>query len=60
MSTIVSRRTDSCAFAPPPMRRSMIESERLGSPIVCAPGSALPFVRASEPSTRTVLGDVSG
>jgi hypothetical protein len=60
MSTTVSRRIESCALAPPPTRRSMIESERLGWPIVCAPGSAFFFVRASEPSTRIVFGEVSG
>ena len=31
-----------------------------GSPILFAPGSLLSFVRASEPSTRIVFGDVSG
>jgi hypothetical protein len=37
-----------------------MESDRLASPMVCAPGSAVSFVRASEPSTRIVFGDVSG
>ena len=37
-----------------------MESLRLGSPIVWAPGSAPSFVRASEPSTRIVFGVVSG
>ena len=60
MSTTVSRRIESWALAPPPTRRSMIESDRLVSPIVCAPGSAFSFVRASEPSTRIVFGVVSG
>ena len=60
MSTTVSRRIDSCALAPPPIRSSMIESDRLDWPIVCAPGSPFPFTRASEPRTRIVFGDVSG
>jgi hypothetical protein len=38
---------------------SMIVSERLGWPILLAPGSFEPLVRASEPSTRIVFGEVS-
>src|SRR3954452_17450292 len=61
MSTTVSRRIDSVAFLPPPIRRSRIESLREGPlPIVVAPGSLLPLGRASEPSTRIVFGEVSG
>src|SRR3954452_9118506 len=62
MSTTVSRRIDSVAFFPPPMRRSRIESLRDGPPlpIVVAPGSLLPLARASEPRTRIVFGEVSG
>jgi hypothetical protein len=56
-STTVSRGIESDALAPPPIRSSMIESERLGPP---EPGSARPFVRASEPSTRIVFAPVSG
>src|SRR5439155_7559879 len=44
---------------PPPVRISMIVSERLG-PLVLAPGSLLVFWRRSEPSTRMLLADVSG
>ena len=58
MSTTVSRGIESCAFRPPPMRISMIVSARDGPPTE-APGSALPSVRASEPSTRIVFGEVS-
>ena len=58
MSTIVSRGIESDAFAPPPMRSSMIESERLGAPSL--PGSAVDSLRASLPSTRIVLAPVSG
>ena len=49
---------DSRPEAPPPARSSRIESARLGPPIF-APGSARPFVRASEPSTRMVFAVVS-
>ena len=59
MSTTVSRGMESEAFAPPPVRISMIESDRDGPPI-CEPGSASPLVRASEPSTRIVLAPTSG
>ena len=59
MSTTVSRGIESVALAPPPTRISRIESEREGEPIVFAPASLVPLVRASEPSTSTVLGDVS-
>ena len=59
MSTIVSRAIDRRLFAPPPIRISMIESER-PLPVVCAPGSALALLRTSEPSTRTFVGDHSG
>src|SRR4051794_26105935 len=60
MSTTVSRGIDRRADAPPPVRISRIESERLGAPIVLAPGSAWPFTRASDPRTRIVLLLVSG
>jgi hypothetical protein len=38
---------------------SMIVSDRDGWPILLAPGSLESFVRASEPRTRIVFGDVS-
>jgi hypothetical protein len=59
MSTTVSRGIDRRAEAPPPARMSRIVSERDGVPIFVAPGSFDVFVRASDPSTRIVLGDVS-
>ena len=60
MSTTVSRGIESVAFLPPPIRSSRIESDRDAWPILFAPGSLESLVRASEPSTNTVLGDVSG
>src|SRR3954468_17974027 len=60
MSTTVSRGIDRRADAPAPVRISRIESDRLGAPIVLAPGSAWPFTRASDPNTRIVLLLVSG
>ena len=60
MLTTVSRGIESVELLPPPTRISTIESERLGWPILFAPGSLESFVRASEPSTRIVFGDVSG
>ena len=55
----VSRGIDRRADFPPPTRMSMIVSERLGWPISLAPGSLEFLVRASEPSTRIVFGEVS-
>ena len=49
---------ESDALAPPPIRSSMIESERLGAPSL--PGSAVDSLRASLPSTRIVFAPVSG
>ena len=60
MSTTVSRGIESVELWPPPIRISRIESEREGWPILFAPGSLEPLVRASEPSTRIVFGEVSG
>ena len=60
ISTTVSRGIESVALLPPPIRSSRIESDRDGVPILFAPGSLLSLVRASEPSTRIVFGDVSG
>ena len=59
MSTTVSRGIESRADFPPPTRMSMIVSDRDGWPILLAPGSLESFVRASEPSTRIVFGEVS-
>ncbi len=59
MSTTVSRGIESVAFAPPPTRISMIESDRDGEPMTFAPASLVPLVRASEPSTRIVFALVS-
>ena len=59
MSTIVSRGIERRADFPPPTRMSMIVSDRDGWPILLAPGSFEFFVRASEPSTRIVFGEVS-
>src|SRR5215471_19732748 len=59
ISSTVSRGIDRRAACPPPVRISMIESERLG-PEVLAPGSLLFFWRRSEPSTRMLLAEVSG
>src|SRR4051794_41832773 len=59
MSATVSRGIDRRPLWPPPMRMSMIESDRLG-PLVDAPGSLEPFARWSEPRTRTVVGDSGG
>jgi hypothetical protein len=57
-STTVSRGIDSEAFFPPPMRMSMMLSERPRPPTV-EPGSAVERVRASDPRTRMVFGEVS-
>ena len=59
ISTTVSRGIDRRAACPPPVRISMIVSERPG-PVVSAPGSFEFFWRRSEPSTRMLLADVSG
>jgi hypothetical protein len=57
----VSRKIDSVAFLPPPIRSSRIESDRDGPlPIVVAPCSLVPFARASEPRMRIVFGATSG
>src|SRR3984957_19493231 len=52
MLTQVSRGIDSRREVPPPIRQSMIESERM--PPAKAPGSLEPFGRWSSPSTSTV------
>src|SRR3954462_4743798 len=59
MSASVSRAMDRRAFAPPPTRSSMIESERPGA-LVEAPGSAVDAPRRSDPRTRMVCGLVRG
>ena len=59
ISTTVSRGIERRAACPPPVRISMIESERPG-PVVSACGSLLFFWRRSEPSTRMLLAEVSG
>ena len=55
----MSRGIDSLAECPPPVRTSIITSERLGPP-TSAPGSLLPTGRASDPSTRMFVADSSG
>src|SRR3981081_743698 len=59
MVTIVSRGMDRREFLPPPTRINMMESLRLG-PLGDRPGPFEPLGRWSEPSTRTLLGLVSG
>ena len=59
ISANVSRGIESREAFPPPTRISRIVSERLGPPTL-APGSFVPLVRASEPSTRMLFGEVSG
>src|SRR3954449_9758318 len=58
MSTTVSRGIESFALCPPPERRSMMLSDRLG-PETVAPGSRVPGERRSEPRTSVVCGLVS-
>ena len=50
-STTVSRGIDSRREVPPPIRNSMIVSERLPASLVFAPGSLEPFGRWSVPRT---------
>src|SRR4051794_26638298 len=60
MSTTVSRGIESLAEWPRPERMSMIVSERDGPPQPDDPQSGAFLERASDPSTRMVLAEVSG
>ena len=55
----MSRGIDSRREVPPPIRHSMIVSERLPVSLVLAPGSLEPFGRWSVPMIRTVSVEVS-
>ena len=59
MSTTVSRGIESRAERPPPARISRIVSDAARAADARARLAFVPFVRASEPSTRIVFGEVS-